>query len=499
MTKLLAGTAKSAIGIKEEACLHDQLYAKVLVLDDGIRTLVILALDAIAIGCIFDLSDHFLPRLRTRIHQELGIPAEQILVNATHTHTAGRMLREETEVIDGVFTAVSVAIHNRVPAVVGTASGREENIIINRTLHLSDGSNWTIRHTNCSPPDEMVESLGKVDSEIGVLRIDRADDGSPLAVVFNYGCHPLLGVPSGQVTANFPGVACTQIEKELGHNCMAIFLQGTGGDVIELLNKDFSGPRSAYPFGIALAAATLDAWRTIVPGQASLDSVYHHTEFPRRNDSNARIAELHEQERNLLKSLRHTALNFKNFLGLYLAAQCFPEYPTTDRYRYLQEATIGQNGLVCLDKLNRMNIDKYLQNIQAMESLARIQDRIATFERHRNYNVDSNSTTIPAEIIAFRIGDAVIVSNPTEAVTEVGLHLKSRSPFPHTFLTAYSNGYMHYGPMPEDYDKGGYEVTECFLAPGWYPVFEKTALNLLDRLYQKYSCRTNESEIAGVL
>ena len=42
---------------------------------------------------------------------------------------------------------------------------------------------------------------------------------------------------------------------------------------------------------------------------------------------------------------------------------------------------------------------------------------------------------------------------------------------------------MHYGPPAVDYDKGGYEVTECLLAPEWQQIFEQKANDMIRRLY----------------
>lgn len=49
-------------------------------------------------------------------------------------------------------------------------------------------------------------------------------------------------------------------------------------------------------------------------------------------------------------------------------------------------------------------------------------------------------------------------------------------------MAAFSNGYLHYGAPAEYYDKGGYEVTECLLAPEWQAIYEAKAIELLNRL-----------------
>jgi hypothetical protein len=67
-------------------------------------------------------------------------------------------------------------------------------------------------------------------------------------------------------------------------------------------------------------------------------------------------------------------------------------------------------------------------------------------------------------------------------LTGIGLNIKKTSPCKHTFVAAYSNGYVHYGAPAADYDKGGYEVTECLLAPEWQQIFETKTQELINKL-----------------
>lgn len=127
-------------------------------------------------------------------------------------------------------------------------------------------------------------------------------------------------------------------------------------------------------------------------------------------------------------------------------------------------------------------MEKYLRNIHAMEQLARIQDRIATLERHQAINRESGEATVRTEVQGMRIGDCVLITSPAEVLVEVGLNVKRASPYEHTFVAAFSNGYVHYGPPAGDYSKGGYEVTECFLAPEWQQLWESKASEVIARL-----------------
>ena len=61
-------------------------------------------------------------------------------------------------------------------------------------------------------------------------------------------------------------------------------------------------------------------------------------------------------------------------------------------------------------------------------------------------------------IQAIRIGDQAIVSMPFEVLVEIGLELKEKSPFPHTFTIELANGGYGYLPPPNQHKLGGYET-----------------------------------------
>ena len=486
---LRAGVAKSDITTDAEgALIRDPLYAKALVLDDGATMAAIITMDTTAIGgrrisqrMLDDVGEEFLPNLRSRIQEELSIPGCHVLVNASHTHPPGRLLCDDAEQVDRTFDAVSRAVRNMTPVKIGSGVGHEDRVTINRTLRLKNGQDWTIRHTNPCPPDDEVAGVGPIDPEIGILRIDRMD-GRPLAVVYNFACHPLFGDSQGSITANFPGVASRVIEENLGNDAMALFLQGAGGDIADVFFKDFSRPRDIEPLGAMLGLSTLEALRNIQTKDAKLSVVSETIELPRRTDIPERITALRQEQTELLESLRSTCLNLKSFLPLYIKYALSPDYPSDYSYRYLQAEKIGTDELCAMDSYNRKNIEKYLKNIYAMEKLARIQDKTATLKKHQAINDEASEPTISAEVQGIRIGDCVLITAPVEVLVEVGLNVKKTSPYEHTFVAAFSNGYMHYGPPATAYSRGGYEVTECLLAPEWQSIYEEKANEIIRRL-----------------
>ncbi len=486
---LRAGVAKSDITTdSKDAVIQTPLFAKVLVLDDGKTRVVVIAMDTTAIGgrkiscgLLPDVSDEFLPNLRCKIEKELNIPGHNVLVNASHTHPPGRLLCDDEQQVERTFEAIRRAVENLQPVTVGAGKGYENRITMNRTLRLKNGKHWTIRHTNPSPPDKEVADVGPIDPEIGVLRIDRAD-GSPLAVVYNFASHPLFGDLKGGITANFPAVASNLIEETLGNGAMAIFLQGTGGDIIDIYFKDFNRPRNIETIGMMLGLSTLRAWRDITPTDAKISVISETIEFPRRTDIPERIRELENERAALLESLQATSLDFKTFLPLYIKYSLNPDYPADSSYRYLQEEKIGIDELSAMDAFVKRQIDKYLDNTRAMEKLARIQDKISTLRKHQRINDESGEATISAEVMGIKIGEFVLISSPAEVLLEIGLNIKKASPYEYTFISAFSNGYLHYGPPAEYYEKGGYEVTECLLDPQWQKIYETRVSEILHAL-----------------
>ncbi|NLW86118.1 MAG: hypothetical protein GXY38_04540 [Planctomycetes bacterium] len=485
---LRAGVARADITTDDKrAAVNDPLYAKALVLDDGAVQTVIISMDTTAIGgrrvsagMLNDVGEDFLPDLRYRIERKLGISGFNVLVNASHTHPPGPLLCNDYQQVERVFNAVKQAQKTMEPVTIGWGKGREDRISINRTLRLKDGRAWTMRHGYPCPPDEDVAGLGPIDPEIGIIRIDRLD-GRPLAVVYNFACHPLIGMPGAGITANYPGFASKVIEDNLD-GAMAIFLQGAAGDVNELHYKNVNIPRSSEPGGTLLGLSTLGALKSIKTGTHPLSVAFTTIDLPRRTDIPQRIDALAKRQNELLRSLRGMSLNFKAFLPLYIKYGLNPEFPSDYSYIYMHAHQIASNELADMDAVNRANINRYLANIRSMEELSKIQDDIETLLKHQQINAQAGQSTIPAELMAIKLGECVILSAPIELLAQIGLNIKAASGYEHTLVAGYSNGYMHYGAPVADYDAGGYEVTECLLASDWQSMFEKAAISLIRQL-----------------
>jgi hypothetical protein len=63
---------------------------------------------------------------------------------------------------------------------------------------------------------------------------------------------------------------------------------------------------------------------------------------------------------------------------------------------------------------------------------------------------------------ALLIGDVAIVGVPAEYFTQLGLDIKNRSPFRHTYVAELANDWIGYLPNLEGHKLGGYQVWTGF-------------------------------------
>lgn len=472
---LLSGVAKVVITDPEAGPANDPLYVKALVLRSGDEIAVIVTVDVVAIAEIGSIKNDFLANVRSQLNRELNLDPARILINASHCH--GKVC---ADVEQRTVQAVVEAWQNMVPVRIGAGTGCEDRIMENRRLRLKNGKEADVRHAYSLPSDEEIASVGPVDPEIGILRLDR-EDGETLAVVFNFACHPILEVPSRENTADISGFASRVIEDNLSEDTIALFLQGCGGDVNPVLYKDVNNPRDAEVLGNMLGLSTLQGLKKIRSSEGGELKVIRETVELPRADLAERIESLQAEQIQLLQDLKGTSLNLKTFIPLYVKYNLSRDFPSYYSHRYLHEEMMGRDGLKKLDAENRANMDRYIENIYAMEQLTRIQINLNLLKKHQAQNVAAGENTIEVEMMGLRIGDFVLVTFPGELSVEIGLNIKKKSPHKFTFVAGVTNGYIYYTPTAEQLENrgGAQEDSDCMLAPEWQMIFEDKVKEIL--------------------
>lgn len=475
---LMAGAAKVDITRTEAGPVDGPLYVKALVLKQGDTTAAIVTLDAVAIGEIGYIGNDYLPKVRARIEKELSIKPEGVMINASHCHGIPC-----SDVDERTFQAVEQAARSMVPVHVGAGAGHEDRIMENRRLKLKNGREIDVRGAYSLPPDEEIAAVGPIDPQIGILRLDR-EDGRTLAVVYNFACHPIQGVPGGRNTSDVTGFASQVIEDNLSDGTIALFVQGCGGDINPVQYKDVNNPRDAEPLGNMLGLSTLQAVRKIETKQDDRLTVLNETIALPRADTAQKIVELEAERDRLLGSLVGTTLNLKTFIPLVVKYNVSSEFPSYYSHRYLNEKQLGRDDLISLDAQNRLNLQQYMQNIYTMEQLTRLQTNLKLLRKHQEENLAAGKRTIDVEIVGLRIGPFVMITFPGELTVPIGLGIKERSPHELTFVAGYTNGYIYYCPTAEQLRNvgGAQEDSDCVLDPAWQKLFEDNAAQILKRL-----------------
>jgi neutral ceramidase len=203
----------------------DPLYARVLVLEAGPQRLALITVD---LGRSFGPAS--LQRLRESAKKSSGITC--LLVTATHTHSAPVVRDEytgtppawEQAALGKIEQAIEQAAKQLQEARIGTGTG---SVLVahNRLRQNANGTiSWFERNPTRIP-------TSPVDATVSVLRVDRAD-GSPLAVLVNYACHPVVfGSDNLGYSADFPEAMHRVVEHEVGGGALSFFLQGAPGDL----------------------------------------------------------------------------------------------------------------------------------------------------------------------------------------------------------------------------------------------------------------------------
>ena len=477
--ELLAAVAKVEITDHQAGPVNDPCFAKVLLLKKEATTLALITVDAVAIGEIGRIGNGFLQTVRTELQRDLGIEPSSVIINASHCHG---IVRGDTAQL--VIAMVKKASEQLVPVHVGQGSGLENRISENRRLRMKDGSEVDMRRAYSMPLDSEVASVGPIDPQVGVVKLDKAD-GSPFARLYTFACHPIMNPPSKGNSADYPGFASKVIEDALGQGAVALFVQGCGGDINPVRYKEVSRPADAEPLGTMLGANVMSIASTI-PTQADgeLKVMREIIKLPRAADYENRIAAIQAEQSQLLAALKPTNISFKAFLPLLIQQKVFADFPSHYSQSYLHDRSLEKKSIDQLDADNQALVSAYLHNVQVMEKLTRLNTNLALLKRHLAQTQAAGDQPLETEVCAFRIGDFKMITFPGELTVQVGLNIKQAAKDPNTFVAGYTNGYIYYTPTMEQRGNTGYAQEDCdtLVAPEWQKLFQAKALELLRQL-----------------
>jgi len=215
--------------------VHDDIYVRALVLENGKTSAAIVAVDTVEIRDAMPIV--------ALIASATGIPATNIIVAATHDHNAPMVglrnanglqragpagLAYVAHVEANVLEAVKAARAEAQPALFGVGRGTVD-ININRDQHTPRGY---VMGWNASGPS---------DKTIWVLKFE-SPTGNPIAFLINYAVHgAVMGPENDQLTGDLPGATARFVEQHFGGKVVALWTSGAAGDQDPIVMSPYSG------------------------------------------------------------------------------------------------------------------------------------------------------------------------------------------------------------------------------------------------------------------
>jgi neutral ceramidase len=191
---------------KNSEGILDHIYARAIVIDNGVTSAVLFSSDTGMLG------EQMWKTVSQRIEKELGIPAQNLIMNPTHTHSA------YGGSADQVFNVIKAAKEKLQPARIGYGTGVSyininRNIIDRKTNKWWEGPNYD----------------GPSDKTVAVIKFETIN-GEPIAVYYNYACHAVVTGNTDMVSGDYPGATSRYIEDSFDDKIVALFSAGAQGD-----------------------------------------------------------------------------------------------------------------------------------------------------------------------------------------------------------------------------------------------------------------------------
>ncbi|MBQ3075435.1 MAG: hypothetical protein IJC26_05145 [Clostridia bacterium] len=399
--------------------IHDPLMLTCTAISDGEGN-VALIMSADLKGMKRNVSD----RSAEIIEKQFNIPAKNVMINCTHTHSAPTVGGDSAE-----LARWSAKYYKQLPILVEAAlrdldpvegayigKGIAEGISFVRRYHLEGGG----FRTNAKASQKPIAHESVADPELRTLRFDRKNKKDVLMV--NYQTHygGATGLYPAQLSADFILPFRQQAEKK--YDCLFAYQSGAGGNIN--FNSAIPGedPYPTFPDAIpAFIKATDQALANEEKAELgtirSTTSIYSATV---KKDSEERVKQAIECQ----------SAGWESELGISL----LKKYGFETKY-----------------------------------------DASHTISRNRE-----KGDTEDVNFSAIAFGDVAFTAFPYEMFDTNGKEVRVASPYKMTFICSLTNGSMGYMPSALAFTNGSYEVLSCPYVPGCGEEFAQEMIRLLN-------------------
>ena len=387
--------------------IHDPLLSGALYLSNGECQVIFITNDIIIIP------NDLVARARDRIQKATGVPAGNIMITGTHTHsgpmTKDYISNEADPVVpptdpkyvqlfeDGIVAAAQGAFDSAVPAELGLAVAEAKGVGTNRR-----------------------DPSGPADPAVPVMLVRNAETKASIACMMLYSMHPtVLHEDNKLVSGDFPAMCRQYLQQAeiLGPDCPVLYHTGPEGNQSPRHVVNGQTFEEAQRLGSLLGQAVQAVLPTIqFSSDISLSAQQGFVELPRKQ-----FPDVEQAEANLKAVVEKLARQRSD---------------GTDRatVRTTECDWFGAEEVVVLAKA---------QQEGRLDVVA--------------------STVMPAEIQIISVGQWKFVGWPGEIFIEYALALKAKSP--NTFIANLANGDLQgYLVTAEAAAEGGYEASNAMFS-----------------------------------
>jgi hypothetical protein len=434
--QLKAGAAKvdvtqwSALPIAAEKYEHQRAHVRAIVVDNGATRAALISIP----GSRFDW-----PAISQQVAAELNIPATQMVVSSTHSHsyqsTRSRIEVSLDPTTKAVVAAVRQAKANLQPARMGFGIGNSY-LNVNRDAIDRDTRKWS-QYSNLDGPS---------DKTVSVLTFAKPT-GEPIAVYVSYAMHPVNAYALDITTGDFPEAMSRYVEKAFGDQAIVTFGLGAAGDQNPLYLRPStnvmatrSGPKITG-FEMNREASEGPLRVTDASGKAVLNKAAD----PKVMDELLRFI---ESEGQILGEEVIRVMTFTK---------------TTDQARIA-----GYQKTPMCPARKRTNGDK--MDPTSREGMAAVY-------------VDQPPLGIPVGVLT--LGPVAIAAVGEEPYSMIGVKAKQEAPLANTFVVSLANERARTGYIPDDasYGHETFQVLNSALKPG---CAERAIIDTINELETQY-------------
>lgn len=399
--------------------VQDPLLLTCVALCDGESVALVMTADLKKMyGKVFDQSTKI-------IEKNFGIPAENVIISSTHSHSAPDAGEEGAsgniqwvqQYYKKVPQVVEAALRD-LAEVEGAYTGKanaEHPIGFVRRYYMADGSFKTIASSN--PSEDYAAHETEADPEFRTIRFERKNANDVLMV--NFQTHYGGEVQANKFSADF--VHDFRKEAEEKWDCNFAYYSGAGGNIN--FKSNIPGERyyeSRYDSIVEFMGSTqraMDAEEAVILGKIQSEKSIYPGKV------------MHNSEEEVKKAQEVVTAGYETEKGLALMAQ----YGFDSHYEPAFIVTRSRLG-----------------------------------------------ETLDVPLTAISFGELAFCGFPYEMFHENGKQVRDGSPFKTTFICSLSGDALGYVPSALGYQNGGYETFNCRFAPGSGEEFANEAIRLLN-------------------